>query len=293
MLKQARREMSASVASGHATPPEFGVRLFGVTRRELVGYLASAVLLAILLSTAGAFDSDEVNFGHRMTLWLIVSLLTVTQTLALDGLLAPRLPQSPPARLAAGALAALGVIALMTLELHVLKFTPLLAYEPDPLIAFFLFLAPPIGSIAAIVILTRILAPEGLTPRRLPLDAPERPARLEYTSPIAGYLPPPTRLADWPGEPVTRVRAADHYLEVHTATGRRFIRGRMKDALRELSGVEGIQPHRSWWVARKTIAAAHRRGRDYLLETTDGAQIPVARSRISELRKMGLIEPAE
>lgn len=292
MLKQARRQMSESVANGQPVPLELGVRLFGVTRRELVGYLASAVLLAILMATAGAFDSDEFGFGHRMALWLTVSLLTVTQTLALDGLIAPRLPQTPPGRTLSALIAILCVIALMTVELHLLKFTPLLAYEPDPLPAFFLFLAPPTGAIAAIIVLTRILAPEGLTPRRLPLDAPEQVRLLEARSPIAGYLPPPTRLADWPRDPVIRVRAADHYLEIHTATGRRFLRGRMEDALRELASADGVQPHRSWWVARPTIAAARRKGRDYLLETTDGAHIPVARSRVSELREKGVIDPA-
>lgn len=281
--------MSAVVANGRARPPEFGVRLFGVTRRELVGYLAGALLLAILLSTAGAFDSDEVGVGHRMALWFTVSLLTVTQTLALDGLIAPRLPQTPLVRILAAVLAIFGVIALMTIELHLLKFTPLLTYQPDPLPDFFLFLAPPVGAIAAIIILTRIFAPEGLTPRRLPLDATDEAGRLEYSSPIAGYLPPPTRLADWPSEPVTRVRAADHYLEVFTATGRRFLRGRMKDAVRELSDVDGVQPHRSWWVATTTIASSRRNGRDLVLVTTDDAEIPVARARIHELREKGLL----
>ncbi len=291
MLKQAHREMSLNVANGRRPQPEIGVRLFGVTRRELIGYLASAVLLAILLSTAGAFDSDEVGPAHRLALWLIVSLLAVTQTLALDGLIAPRLPQTVPGRTIAAAIGILGVIALMTIELHLLKYTPLLTYARDPLLDFFLFLAPPVGAIATIIVLTRILAPEGLAPRRLPLDAPEQTRLLEHKSPIVGYLPAPTRLADWPSEPVTRVRAADHYLEVFTATGRRFIRGRMKDALRELSGAEGIQPHRSWWVATFTIKGTKRTGRDIVFVTHDGAEIPIARTRIPALRGQGLFQP--
>ncbi len=289
MLKQAHREMSLNVANGQRPQPEIGVRLFGVTRRELIGYLAGAVLLAILLSTAGAFDSDEVGFGHRLALWLIVSLLAVTQTLALDGLIAPRLPQSSAGRVLAAAIGILGVIALMTIELHLLKYTPLLAYERDPLLDFFLFLAPPVGAIATIIVLTRILAPEGLAPRRLPLDAPDHTGPLEYKSPIAGYLPAPTRLADWPSGPVTHVRAADHYLEVFTATGSRFLRGRMTDALRELADADGVQPHRSWWVATASIASTRRKGRDLVIVTRDNIEIPVARTRLSELREKGLL----
>lgn len=287
MKKQARREVSALVANGQA--PGIGVRLFGVSGRELVGYLMAAILLAILMSTAGAFDSDDIRPLHRIGLWLTISLLTVIQTLVLFGLLSPRLPASPVGRILASALTVLGVVALMTAELHLLKFTPLLPYEPDPLPAFFLFLAPPIGAIAAMFVLSRIVVPEGLTPRRLPLASPSDPPRIGFQSAIAGYLPAPTRLADWPSEPVIRVRAADHYLEVHTQTGRRFLRGRMSDALRELAHADGIQPHRSWWVASSSIASSRRNGRDHVLITTDEAEIPVARARVPEMRRMGLI----
>ena len=290
MRKQAGRELSEHVVNRHTqTRPELTVRLFGLSRRELGAYLVSTVLLAVLLSTAGAFDSDEISFPSRMAVWLIVSFLTVIQTLILDGVIAPRLPATPAGRFLAAFFAILGVIGLMTIELHLLKYTPLLNYDPDPLVEFLFFVAPPVGAMAAIIVLTRMLAPEGVAPRRLPLPPPVEVHRLGFRSAIAGYLPPPTTLSDWPGEPVKRVRAADHYLEVTTATGKRFLRGRMKDALRALAGADGVQPHRSWWVASDTITAARRTGRDYFLETYDGEEIPVARARIADLRKKGLL----
>jgi hypothetical protein len=286
MMKQASREMSGDVVNGPGDrPPALEVRLFGITRREAGGYLIGAVLLAVLLAASGAFDSDEIALAHRFGLWLVVAVLGVGQTLVLDGLIAPRLP----GRFFAGAAAAAGVIALMTLELHALKYTPLLPYPPDPLLEFAAFLAPPIGAIAAIVILTRVAAPDGLAPR-LALSGPQRePAQLGYDNVIAGYLPAPTALADWPSAPVLWVRADDHYLEVATAAGRRFLRGRMKDALRRLGGAEGLQPHRSWWVARSKIARVRRQGRDYVIETRDGVDIPVARARVSMLKALGLV----
>lgn len=275
--------MSSNVPSN--ARPEIGIRLFGLSQREAAGYLIGAVMLAVLLTAAGAFDSDELDLGHRFGLWLIVSILGVAQTLALDGLIAPRLPIAPWGRALAGALTIAGVVLLMAGELHALKFTPLLPYPPDPFFEFVLFLAPPIGAIAAIVVTARVIAPEGLTPRRLPLAAPAEIPRVGFQSVIAGYLPPPSVLADWPSEPVLRVRADDHYLEIFTARGRRFLRGRMKDALRILANAEGVQPHRSWWVAHAEIAGLQRQGRDYVLTTRDGGEIPVARSRLEEIRR--------
>ncbi len=243
----------------------------GFSRREIVAFAVGACALAVLMTAAGAFNTDQFGVAHRFGLWLIVALLTVGQALVLDSLLSSRIPR------AGAALAAVaGVIALMTFELHALKFTPLLPYDPDPLLAFAVFLAPPIGAIAGVVVMLRILTG--------PASAPAAPpAALGFQPRIAGYLPAPSAPAS-PADRVLRLRAHDHYLEVVTAEGRKFVRGRMGDALRALSGRAGVQPHRSWWVARVEIASIRREGRDYVLVTRDGAEIPVARSRVAALR---------
>lgn len=287
MTKQDNRELSGDVVS---CPDKLGweVRLFGVTRREAGGYLAGAVLLAVLLTAAGAFDSDELGLWHRTALWLVVSVLAVSQALVLDGLIAPRLPADQWGRVLAVALAVLGVIVLMTIELHLLKFTPFLPYEFDPLGEFFIFLTAPIGAVAGVVVLSRIIAPYGLRPHHAPARVATSPPS-ESGQPHAGHAPASSAVANWPRELVLRVRADDHYLEVFTASGRRFLRGRMKDALQALADADGVQPHRSWWVARSEIAGARRQGRDYLIETHDGAVIPVARSRVDDLRRMSLL----
>ena len=46
------------------------------------------------------------------------------------------------------------------------------------------------------------------------------------------------------------IESEDHYLRVHTSAGQELILMRLADAVRELAGVEGLQTHRSWWVAR-------------------------------------------
>lgn len=263
--------MSADVVKGLAP--------LGLTRGEGGGFLAGAFALAVLMTASGAFNTDQFALPHRFTLWLVVASLAVWQTLALDALLSGIAPPTRLARIGVAPLAVLGVIGLMTFELHALKFTPLLPYEPDPLPAFALFVAPPIGAIAGVVAMLRVLT---ATPEAPP------PALIAVQPRVAGYLPAPNA-PRWPVQHVLRVRAHDHYLEVVTSGGRSFVRGRMKDALRALTSREGVQPHRSWWVAAGEIAGVRRAGRDYVLMTHDGAEIPVARSRVAALRAAGLI----
>jgi DNA-binding LytR/AlgR family response regulator len=54
---------------------------------------------------------------------------------------------------------------------------------------------------------------------------------------------------------------------------------RMRDAVAELRGVDGIQVHRSWWVARKSIRAVEGTSRALRLELANGLVVPVARDR--------------
>lgn len=55
--------------------------------------------------------------------------------------------------------------------------------------------------------------------------------------------------------PVWALRAEDHYLNVITATGSQMILMRMSDAVAELSEIDGLQIHRSYWVARAGVAS--------------------------------------
>lgn len=286
-MKQDSREVSGNIVNGpEVRPPSWEVQLLGVSGREVLGYLAGAVLLAVVMTASGAFDTDEIGMVHRTALWLVVCGLMVSQTLVLDGLIAPRLSPDMGGRLVAGAFAIAGVIALMTFELHALKFTPLLPKEPDPLWEFALFLVPPVGAVAGIVVLTRILAPEGLQQRPgVVEEASGRPETREKSEPPA--------MQGWPGGPVLIIRAHDHYLEIIASGRRSFVRGRMSDALHRLAGEDGVQAHRSWWVARSEISGIRREGRDYVLDTRSGLQIPVGRSRIPALRDAGILAAPE
>jgi DNA-binding LytR/AlgR family response regulator len=61
----------------------------------------------------------------------------------------------------------------------------------------------------------------------------------------------------------------------------------MRDAVGRLAGADGMQVHRSWWVARKAVSEARREGRDVILVLADGREAPVGRDRLRALQAGG------
>lgn len=84
------------------------------------------------------------------------------------------------------------------------------------------------------------------------------------------------------------VSAEDHYLRVHTSLGEALILLRLADAMRELSGAEGLQVHRSWWVARAGVTDTRRRGGRLSLVLASGTEAPVSRTFLPAVKAAGL-----
>jgi hypothetical protein len=91
------------------------------------------------------------------------------------------------------------------------------------------------------------------------------------------------------GAEVWAVEAEDHYLRLHTSKGQDLILMRLADAVAELEGIEGMQVHRSWWVARDAITDARRGDGRATLTLKDGAEVPVSRTYAAQLRERGWI----
>jgi len=79
----------------------------------------------------------------------------------------------------------------------------------------------------------------------------------------------------------------DHYLRIHTDKGSDIILMRMSDAEEELSEVEGLRVHRSWWVAREAVTGIRRDGTRLLLQLENGLEIPVGKTYRGALRDAG------
>jgi hypothetical protein len=77
----------------------------------------------------------------------------------------------------------------------------------------------------------------------------------------------------------------DHYLRVHTDEGEGLVLHRMRDAVDDLAAADGMQVHRSWWVARRAVVQIERDGRSRSVRTTDGRLVPIGRSFVKALRE--------
>ncbi|MEL6618385.1 MAG: LytTR family DNA-binding domain-containing protein [Pseudomonadota bacterium] len=75
---------------------------------------------------------------------------------------------------------------------------------------------------------------------------------------------------------VIRVKAAEHYLEVHSPDGVQTLRERMATFLEQVEPADGIQTHRSHWVAADHVAGVE----GAQLQLSDGGTVPIARGRI-------------
>ena len=89
--------------------------------------------------------------------------------------------------------------------------------------------------------------------------------------------------------PLIRIEAQDHYLNVVTQNGSALLLLRLQDAVAALHAADGLQVHRSHWVAKNAVAQ-HRRiqGRDFLV-LVSGDEIPVSRSFRPAVLVAGLI----
>lgn len=77
---------------------------------------------------------------------------------------------------------------------------------------------------------------------------------------------------------------ADHYVEVTTQKGSALVLLRLADAIAETRGIDGLQIHRSHWVARDAVKALKRVEGRPMIETTSGALLPVSRSFLAPVR---------
>lgn len=81
----------------------------------------------------------------------------------------------------------------------------------------------------------------------------------------------------------------DHYVEVKTTRGTTSLLIRLKDAIDEADRTEGLQIHRSHWVAVQAIRQIKRQNNTVAVVTEDGVELPVSRTYVPVLKDRGLL----
>lgn len=102
---------------------------------------------------------------------------------------------------------------------------------------------------------------------------------------------PRDRLPGRLGRTVLCLQMEDHYVRVHTPQGSALVLMSLSQAMAGLKDVEGVQTHRSWWVARSGITGVVEDGRNLRLRLIGGLEAPISRARVGRLREEGWLAP--
>lgn len=116
---------------------------------------------------------------------------------------------------------------------------------------------------------------------------PAPPPRMPRPDPAARLM---LRLSPQMRAPLIRLQMRDHYVEITTDAGTERVLLRLADAICAAEGVEGMQVHRSHWVAMRAIRGVMRQQGRVALLTCDGAVVPVSRANAPVVLALGLPE---
>lgn len=252
------------------------------TKRQMQAVIQSPLTwvalggVAIVLGLAGPFGTFEaLPLPARLAYWALVATTTY-----LAGCLTVSLLEAvfhgDEGRPSSGVFALYGAAAgfpvstivwlinLWVFDASVIGYLPLLGYTV------------PVAAVASGLVahFSRSLAGTERAPAASAL-ALERPRLLDRLQ------------ADRRGE-IYYLSMQDHYVEVVTSAGSSLVLMRMADAIVETAPVEGLQVHRSHWVATGAIRQVSRNGDRVVLQMADGAQLPVSRARAEDLKQAGI-----
>lgn len=162
-------------------------------------------------------------------------------------------------------------------------------------------LVTPLGLVALygyVVVVTLLVAAPPIWLERRDLGLVERNAPIRSGEPATqpaprGDAPFLDRIPPRLGRDLLALEMEDHYVRVHTSAGSDLILMRLRDAIAELAGIDGLQVHRSHWVAAAAVAVVERRPDGKLtLRLTNGLCVPVSRNCAPAVRAAGWAERA-
>ena len=230
-------------------------------------HAAAAVALGLLLGFLGPFRTgSSLSLPVRYGFWLGLSLFGYACVLAADRIV--RRPDSGILRLIAVTLVSAVPQTLATAwTLSLVQ--PGRAFGPLHL--------PGLFGPVAIIQLGLALAASRLTypARAAAAPEPSRPPAVPFLERV------PVRL----GRQLIALEAEDHYLRVHTALGSELILARLSDAVTQLEGYDGLQVHRSWWVAADAVAGLIVQNGRLALRLRNGLIAPVSRTYRDAVRE--------
>lgn len=231
-------------------------------------WLTFFAVLAIFILTGPFGTSVSMSFADRLLYWTIVQagawILAITFSTIASDILAGRINNMLARMMIGSVAAALPIGILLAVTNHV----------------FFgkgLDFASAAKSVLSAMPLCVIFCLLSYLAVCQSLPAMEEPADNDAND-SKGEIPLLERLSPQKRGDLLRLSVEDHYTEIVTTRGRQLVLLRFADALREIGGAQGLQIHRSHWVADAGVVSLSRKSGRLYVVMQDGAEIPVSRS---------------
>ena len=246
--------------------------------------LAIMTVIGVVLALIGPFATSAMPLSQRLFLWLAyvyVGYLAYRPVWPLSEAVSRRLHlpligvlvagcllATVPATMAILAIEAMpGAFPALTVESALGAYLNVLVIGASIMVIFYL-----IERNRAATVPPSEPDPEPVASQ--PVEREEQPRFLER-------LPPEL------GTELIALEMEDHYVRAHTMLGSDLVLMRLGDAMAELEALEGMQVHRSWWVARGAVEDVVRDGRNIRLVLPRGLQAPVSRANVQKLKDEG------
>lgn len=235
------------------------------------------IAIGAIIAMFGGFGTGDLAFGQRLAYWVggLLAAFIVLQLLLLAARQVVRALGLHPAMAYLFSIPALTVIVTMSI-----------AMLAGGLETVTLGLFVQIGIVACIiwtVFFLMYLRPWNRFRRGDGVRAASTTApglRIDPAADLAAMLPPGFG-------PIHALRVEDHYTIALSAEGQEMLLLPLRDAIAAMQGREGMQVHRSWWVAHDAVRTARKKGRNVELELVDGTRVPVSRANVAAAREAG------
>ncbi|AOT06408.1 LytTR family DNA-binding domain-containing protein [Pseudoalteromonas luteoviolacea] len=259
------------------------------TIRNIASDSTIVLLFACFLAFLKPFGMDNISFVYALGFWVTICMcgyLVYAPALTLGraalSSIAPNLKAKNVLSLVVSILCASLIMGLITPFIINLFFS--LSSDYWDKVPFSTMACLFIGGVITLISVTKtyVVAQNAVITyqqQRLELDQPETTIlQQKMLMDFISKLPIEKR-----GELIC-LQMDDHYLQVHTDKGGHMLLMRFKDALKQLDGYPGFQTHRSWWVSTNAVAATKREGRRLILLMSNGLEVPVSQTFLSQTK---------
>ena len=236
---------------------------YGKILRRLGSILGFSAVVAIFLAIWAPFGTDYIPFFRRFLLWQVFCFSGALGTATVDGLLF--LLKKRPSLILRILLHSFGATVFVSIvlmwvfprsSLSGVFVTILLAWTVSIFIAG-------LGELLRSQRSSTSIVEEALLAPRL-----------------VDRLPVEFRQAE-----IHALGSEDHYVRVYTAIGSTLLLIRLSDAIAEMVPIEGLQTHRSWWVAKAGVKSVKKKNRSAeIILKCDDIIVPVSRNHMAALK---------